>query len=235
MNRYVFECSHVTIITRRECGGSRASRRLPDRGRADCPLCAIPERVGDEPRVAPELPNRRPAQPALVLPGSNEQCTIAKDWTSDPGWENWSEGAAMNLANARAQLDLHASSHGAAQLAGVFCGHNEIAHFTYHEPQLPRVVPANPIDQDIRRRCTIIEHELFVFPMSVEFEKITDREVIASFPEAGIAISGDDEDDALDSLIIVLRETLEDFLAEEDNLGPEPRRQLGILRACLRL
>lgn len=74
-----------------------------------------------------------------------------------------------------------------------------------------------------------------MFPMRVEFEQITDREVIASLPEAGIAISGDDEDDALDSLIIVLRETLEDFLAEEGNLGPEPRRQLGILRACLRL
>jgi hypothetical protein len=143
----------------------------------------------------------------------------------------------MNLANARTQLGLHASSHGAAQLEEAFCGPNEIAHFTFHpcnEPQLPRVVPANPIDWD-RRRCTIIEHELFMFPMPVEFEQITDREVIASLPEAGIAISGDDEDDALDSLIIVLRETLEDFLAEEGNLGPEPRRQLGILRACLRV
>jgi len=144
----------------------------------------------------------------------------------------------MNLANARAQLGLHVSSHNAAQPAGAFCGRDEIAHFTFrpcNEPQLPRVVPANPIDCDIRRRCKIVEHELFMFPMPVEFEQITDREVIASLPEAGIAISGDDEDDALDSLIIVLRETLEDFLAEEGNLGPEPRRQLGILRARLSL
>lgn len=145
----------------------------------------------------------------------------------------------MNLANARAQFGLHASRmvHGAAHLTGAFCGHNEIAQFTFrpsNEPQPPRAVPANPIDSDIQRRCKIIEHELFMFPMPVEFEQITDREVIASLPEAGIAISGDDEDDALDSLIIVLRETLEDFLAEEGNLGPEPRRQLGILRTRLR-
>ena len=143
----------------------------------------------------------------------------------------------MNLANARAQLGLHASSR-VAQLARAFCDHNDIAQFTFrpcNEPQLPRAVPAKPIDWNIRRRCEIIEHELFMFPMRVEFEQITDREVIASLPEAGIAISGDDEDDALDSLIIVLRETLEDFLAEEGNLGPEPRRQLRILRDCLRL
>ena len=63
----------------------------------------------------------------------------------------------MNLANARTQLGLHASGHGAGQLAGAFCGHNETAHFTFHpcnEHQLPRVVPANPIDWDIRQRCT---------------------------------------------------------------------------------
>ena len=136
MNRYVLECSHVKIITRRECGGSRASRRLRDRGRADCPLCAIPERVGDEPRVASESLNRRTAQPALVLPGGNEQCTIAKDWPSDPERKNQSEGAAMNLAKARAQLGLHASSHGAAQLAGAFCGHNEIGPL--HVPPVQR-------------------------------------------------------------------------------------------------
>ncbi len=126
----------------------------------------------------------------------------------------------------------------ATQLAGVFCDHDETALLKFrpsHATNPLRVVLANPIDVDHRRQLAIIEHELFLSPLPVEFEQVTDREVIASLPEAGIAISGDDEDDALDSLIIVLRETLEDFLAEEDNLGPEPRRQLGILRARLRL
>ena len=147
----------------------------------------------------------------------------------------------MNLANARAQFSLYANGmvYGAPQLAGVFCGHDENALLKFsprHETNPLRVVPANPIDVDPRRRLKrIIEHELFMCPLPVEFERVSDREVIASLPEAGIAISGDDEDDALDSLIIVLRETLEDFLAEEGNLGPEPRRQLGILRARLRL
>ena len=145
----------------------------------------------------------------------------------------------MNLANARAQFspDANGMVYGATQLAGV-CGHDANALLKFyprHETNSLRVVPANPIDVDLRQRREIIEHELFMFPLPVEFEHVSDREVIASLPEAGIAISGDDEDDALDSLIIVLRETLEDFLAEEDNLGPEPRRQLGILRARLRL
>ena len=139
----------------------------------------------------------------------------------------------MNLANARAQFSPYANrvDYGATQLA-----ENALLKFCpRHETNPLRMVLANPIDVDLRRRCAIIEHELFMFPLPVEFEQVSDREVIASLPEAGIAISGDDEDDALDSLIIVLRETLEDFLAEEGNLGPEPRRQLGILRARLRL
>lgn len=139
----------------------------------------------------------------------------------------------MNLANARAQFSPYANRmvYGAAQLA-----ENALLKFCpRHESNPLRVVTANPIDVDLRRRLEIIEHDLFMFPLPVEFEQVSDREVIASLPEAGIAISGDDEDDALDSLIIVLRETLEDFLAEEGNLGPEPRRQLGVLRARLRL
>lgn len=145
----------------------------------------------------------------------------------------------MNLANARARFSPYANSviHGATPLAGVFYGHDENALLEFyprHETTPLRVVLANPIDVDHRRRLEIIEHGLFVYPLPVAFEQVSDREVIASLPEAGIAISGDDKDDALDSLIIVLRETLEDFLAEEGNLGPEPRRQLGILRARLR-
>jgi len=60
---------HVKILPCQECGDSRLSRRHRDRGRADCPLCAITERVVDEQRVAPDSLNRRTAQPALALPG----------------------------------------------------------------------------------------------------------------------------------------------------------------------
>ena len=140
----------------------------------------------------------------------------------------------MNLADAHAHANR--MDCGATQLEAVFCDDNALLKFRpSHETNPLRVVLANPIDVDHRRRLAIIEHELFMFPLPVEFEQVSDREVIASLPDAGIAISGDDEDDALDSLIIVLRETLDDFLAEEGNLGPEPRRQLGILRARLRL
>ena len=95
---------------------------------------------------------------------------------------------------------------------------------------------ANAIGWDPRQRWRkIIMHELFVLPTFIEFEQVSGREVIATHPDTGIAISDDSEAEALDSLMIVLRETLEDFRAEEDNLGPGPERQLRILRTCLKL
>ena len=75
----------------------------------------------------------------------------------------------MNLANARAQFSPYANRmvYGAAQLA-----ENALLKFCpRHESNPLRVVPANPIDVDLRRRLEIIEHDLFMFPLPVEFEQ----------------------------------------------------------------
>ena len=64
--------------------------------------------------------------------------------------------------------------------------------------------------------------------IGIDLEQLNDREVIASF--AGIAMSGRNEVDAIDALFEVLLDALEIYLAEEASLGPEPKRQLSILR-----
>ena len=67
--------------------------------------------------------------------------------------------------------------------------------------------------------------------IGIDLEQLDD-EVLASF--AGICMSGDDEDDAIEALLAMLGNVLEIYSLEEESLGPEPRRQLDLLRQYIR-
>lgn len=65
-------------------------------------------------------------------------------------------------------------------------------------------------------------------PINVTFEEIDDGEIIAVFPETGIAMSGDSYPDAISALC----DQITDFYficKKERNLGPELKRQFRIL------
>jgi hypothetical protein len=67
-------------------------------------------------------------------------------------------------------------------------------------------------------------------PISVTFEWIGEEGVLARFDDANIEITGDTPQDAFQSLVTVLLDTFEDFSRESERLGPEPARQLSVLR-----
>lgn len=56
---------------------------------------------------------------------------------------------------------------------------------------------------------------------------------MASFQAANISATGDDRDEAVANLAAELLDAFEDYLGEVDHLGPEPARQLGVLRSYL--
>ena len=53
---------------------------------------------------------------------------------------------------------------------------------------------------------------------------------LARFGEANIAMTGDTSTEALGNLAADVLDTYEDYSAEADALGPEPARQLAVLR-----
>ena len=70
-------------------------------------------------------------------------------------------------------------------------------------------------------------------PIPVSIERIDEGDYLASFEEANIASSGITFQEAYQNLAIELLNIFEKFTEEKNNLGPEPTRQLNILRRYL--
>lgn len=70
-------------------------------------------------------------------------------------------------------------------------------------------------------------------PIRVTYRTCHPSGVEASFQEANIAWVGEDEDDAFDGLQAEILNTFEDNEEHEDQLGPDPRRQLLLLRSFI--
>lgn len=70
-------------------------------------------------------------------------------------------------------------------------------------------------------------------PIRVNHRSCHPTGVEASFQEANIAWVGEDEDDAFDGLQAEILNTFEDYEEHEDQLGPDPRRQLLVLRSYI--
>ena len=64
--------------------------------------------------------------------------------------------------------------------------------------------------------------------IGIDIERLSDDEVIASFE--GISMSGSNDDDAVDALFEALLDMLDLYSANEENLGPVPKRELAVLR-----
>lgn len=76
------------------------------------------------------------------------------------------------------------------------------------------------------------EFELLVpFVLTIEEEE---GEFLARFEEANIAMSGDTEKEAIENVLADILDTFILFSREETNLGPEPARQLSVLRRHIR-
>jgi hypothetical protein len=56
------------------------------------------------------------------------------------------------------------------------------------------------------------------------------NQFLASFIEANIAMTGSTPSEAVGNLAADILDTYELYSAEEDSLGPEPKRQLAVLR-----
>lgn len=56
----------------------------------------------------------------------------------------------------------------------------------------------------------------------------------ATYFDANLATSGDTPEEALANLKELLLDVFEDLESEEDRLGPEPARQLAVLRSVMR-
>jgi hypothetical protein len=70
-------------------------------------------------------------------------------------------------------------------------------------------------------------------PIPVTIRRMGDGEYLASFVEANIGMSGETQQEALQNLIIDILDAFELFLNEENNLGPEPSRELTVLKRYL--
>ena len=69
------------------------------------------------------------------------------------------------------------------------------------------------------------------FPMTVVPE---DGGYLATFFDAGISMTGDTREEAVANLRMMLVDMFDDFEAQEHQLGPEPKRQLDVLRTFIR-
>ncbi len=65
-------------------------------------------------------------------------------------------------------------------------------------------------------------------PIPVETRRVEPGDFLASFRQANIAISGSDNDDAFQALVVEILETFDALLGER-NLGPDAAEQLRIL------
>jgi hypothetical protein len=71
-------------------------------------------------------------------------------------------------------------------------------------------------------------------PIPVIFQYLDPEGVEARFEAANVAWVGESSTDALNGLKIELLNTLEGYEENEGRLGPEPHRQLGLLRTFIR-
>ncbi len=72
-----------------------------------------------------------------------------------------------------------------------------------------------------------------VKPIPVIIERTESGEYLAHFDEANIGMTGETSDEARENLILDVLDTFALFLEEEDNLGPEPARELSVLKGYL--
>ncbi len=70
-------------------------------------------------------------------------------------------------------------------------------------------------------------------PIPITIQRLGEADFMASFEMANIAVSGPDIEDAYQSIAMHILDVFDSLIAEEGNLGPEPRRQLQILRTYL--
>lgn len=70
-------------------------------------------------------------------------------------------------------------------------------------------------------------------PIPVKIEQIEEGDFLAGFDEANVAMSGETYQEAFQNLVAEVLNSFESFITEEANLGPEPARQLGILKKYL--
>lgn len=70
-------------------------------------------------------------------------------------------------------------------------------------------------------------------PIPIRIEKVEEDDFLACFEEANISMSGETPDEAFQNLIADILEAFELFCTEETTLGPEPTRQLDVLRRYL--
>ena len=70
-------------------------------------------------------------------------------------------------------------------------------------------------------------------PIPVKKERVGDNEILASFEEANIAISGESEEEAFQDLVGHILDVFEALRAEETRLGPGPARQMRVLNEYL--
>lgn len=86
------------------------------------------------------------------------------------------------------------------------------------------------IQVSITADARLVNHGRLRRPIWVRCEYPNRGEVVAVFEQAGIAMSGDSVEDAINGLMVEILDAFEDYSAEEANLGPGPRQQLRVLR-----
>jgi len=62
----------------------------------------------------------------------------------------------------------------------------------------------------------------------------SDDGYLATFYDANIGMTGDTREEAIANLRLLLADMFEDFEAQASQLGPEPERQLAVLRTFMR-
>ena len=70
-------------------------------------------------------------------------------------------------------------------------------------------------------------------PIPVAIQRLEADDFVASFEEANLAVSGETSQEAFQNLAIEILNLFEIFSEEESNLGPEPTRQLKVLKQYL--
>jgi hypothetical protein len=76
------------------------------------------------------------------------------------------------------------------------------------------------------------EYEL-IQPIPVTIEKTEAKEYLARFDEANIGMTGETSSEAMENLIFDVLDSFTLFLEEEKSLGPEPARELNVLKRYL--
>ena len=103
----------------------------------------------------------------------------------------------------------------------------DAVHLAVHDKQARTHIDAIPEEYGTR-------YELLQ-PIPVAFEEVAPGAVIALFPEADLAITGDDRQDAQDSLVSWILDVFDDLAAAEPRmLGTTPAMQIRVLRQYLR-